>query len=172
MSKGFERLSGHIRSARFAVSAFLLCMTVLGSPAAHALTPTEQDEVQNFTLTEDFVQRFGAANQEVQAKGVGTHPGQIQKQTSGKTPTLDTFTVAIEQNPGEMDILKRHGLTARQAVLGTFVLGSARLRDMQLTRSPDLAKKLGPPKDVSAANMAFYEAHKDEIHQLLAVKPH
>jgi hypothetical protein len=172
MSRVLERLSGYIRSARFPVWALLLCLTAVGSPAAHALTPTEQDEVQKFTLTEDFLQRFGAANQEVQAKGLGVHPAQIQKQTSGKTPTIDTFTTSIEQNPGELAILQRHGLTARQAVLGTIVLGSARLRDMQMTRDPELAKKMGPSKDVSPANMAFYQAHKDEIHQLLAVKPH
>ncbi|MGH8782485.1 hypothetical protein [Paraburkholderia sp.] len=171
MSRISERLNGWTRSARFPLWALLLCMGMLGSPAARAFTPAEQDEVQHFTLTEDFLQRYAAASQEVHAQGHSAQPVQTPKKTSAGASTIDTLTASVEQSPGEMAILQRHGLTARQAVLGSIVLGSARLQDMR-SANPEIAKRMGASKDVSPANMAFYQSHKEAIHQMLAVKPH
>lgn len=170
MSRISEQLNRWIRRAGFPLWALALCMAVLGSTAAHAFTQAERDEVLHFTLTEDFLQRYGAASHEVHAQGHSAQPAQTPKKTPAGGSMIDTLTASVEQSPGEMAILQKHGLTARQAVLGSIVIGSARLQDMRST-NPQMAGRMPDSKDVSPANMAFYQMHKEEIHKLLAVNP-
>ena len=138
-------------------------LTLAFAPGAHALTPADQQELKNFTLTEDFLHRFTAVAKEA-------HDSHTDISVSEKDPhraaaelaSLDTITANIAKNPKTLAMIEYHGLTPRQLVDGSLVLMRALLADAMLA-NPSMAKYVDPSKTPSPANMAFVHNHKAEI---------
>jgi hypothetical protein len=125
---------------------------------ARALTPADQKEVQNFTLTDDFLKRFEAAAAEGGARAEENDP----KKAAAMLSSIDAMSASIAKTPASKAALDRHGLTPRQAALGAIVLMRVQMTDEMLA-DPKQAKYVDKAKIPSAENMAFYHAHKAEI---------
>jgi hypothetical protein len=139
------------------------------APSAHALTPAEQQEINSFTLTDSFLQRYSAAIEEANA----SHLSLAEKETDpDKTramlSSLDAMTAQVTKSPAVTALLQRHGLRPREVVLGGLVLLRAQMAEMMLS-DPKMAKYATSSKAAaSPANMAFYRAHKAQITKLQA----
>jgi hypothetical protein len=117
----------------FAILAtFAICLT----PAARALTSADQRELQSFTLTEDFLQRFMAMAKE--AHDTHTEISLTEndpKKIASDLASLDIMTAQVEKNPQAVAIIERHGLSVRQTVDGSLVLIRASMADAMLASS-------------------------------------
>lgn len=146
---------------QIAIHAVLLGAAVLSVPAC-ALSPTDEQEVQSFKLSEDFLHRYEAvAKQASGAEKVSLNP------TAAALKSLDALTGEItKSSPNAVTLVRQHGLTVREALVGSIVLMRAGMADSMLA-NPQMAKYVDKAKMPSAANMAFYRAHKEEIGQAM-----
>ena len=76
--------------------------------------------------------------------------------------SIDQAAAHYDAQPGVHAMLASHDLTAREMVLGMMTLTGAAMQDLR-RQHPQAMAEGGMP--VSAANMAFYEAHKAQLHQ-------
>ena len=88
---------------------------------ARALTPADQKEVQNFTLTDDFLKRFEAAAAEGGARAEENDP----KKAAAMLSSIDAMSASIAKTPASKAALERHGLTPRQAMARRAATASA-----------------------------------------------
>jgi hypothetical protein len=144
--------------AALAGSAWLLAAT-----PAQALTASDQKEVQSFKLSDDFLDRYEAVTEELQSLDDEVEDDEA---LDSETATLDQLTGNIAASPDKSAILKRHGLSARQLVVGSLVLARAQMTDI-MQADPSQAQYVDKAKTPSDANMAFYRAHKAEIDKVL-----
>lgn len=79
--------------------------------------------------------------------------------------SLDQNIADYDARPGNHAYLASHGLTAREMILGTWTLAAAGMREVQRAR-PGIVKG-NANRLVSVENMAFYQSHKDEIHEFM-----
>lgn len=150
---------------KIVIYAVLLATAALPA-AVKALSAADQQEIQRFTLTEDFLHRYEAV---LSAKQSGKNDGSEETslaKASAIMSSLDAMTAEITKSPKNVVLLQLHGLTAREAVVGGLVLMRASMADSMLA-DPKMAKYVDTAKTPSAANMAFYRAHKEEIAQLM-----
>lgn len=184
LAKRLQGLSARKREACATLVVF--AASVFASPA-HALTAADNQEIQRFTLSESFLQRYAAAaadarQQEAHMPDPGdnsngdTAPDPDSNSNSdadsNDTPhdfmaSLDSMTAEISRSPAKLATLQRHGLGAREAAVGGLVLMRARLADEKVA-DPHMANYVGPGKTPNAANMAFYRAHKAEIAKIMS----
>lgn len=160
---------------RLTAGMTLLLLLVAGfAPWANALTPADNQEIQHFTLSENFLQRYAAAasdaRQQIAAAANNATPDAPDTpdstQMAAIMSSLDSMTAEINRSPAKVATLKRHGLTAREATIGGLVLMRARIAE-SVSADPTMAKFVDARKTPSAANMAFYRAHKAEIAKIM-----
>lgn len=81
--------------------------------------------------------------------------------------SLDAMVATLSARPGAAAYLAQQGLTAREYVLGGTALMAAALDDMTALH-PELAPEGAPGAPATTpANLAFFRAHKNEIHQVM-----
>jgi hypothetical protein len=72
------------------------------------------------------------------------------------------MVAAYDAQPGVHAMLARHGLTAREEILGALTLLAASMEIMQ-KEHPDWVQSTGAKAPISPANLAFYKAHQAAI---------
>jgi cell division protein FtsL len=142
--------------------AVLTAVLVSFTHHARALTPADQQEIQNFTLTDDFLKRF-------EGVAAADH-GRLEEKDPAKLrvmmASLDSISAAVASAPAAKAVLDQYGLTPRQAAVGSIVLMRAQMADTMLA-DPKQAKYLDKSRIPNARHMAFYRAHKADITKVL-----
>ena len=87
----------------------------------------------------------------------------LANERAGKM-TLDQAAAQYDAQPGVHAMLASHGLTAKEIFLGMTTLMAAAAQDLNQAH-PGMVKTSGAAAHVSAANMAFFESHKQAIRQ-------
>lgn len=128
-----------------------------------APSPADVQAMQSFTLDADFLQRYVAVQDE-SARDI-CRLGMVNLFKEGdRIKSLDEAARHYDAQPGVHAMLARHGVSARQMVLGMATLVSAAAQDLKETH-PAAARYITAEGHVSAQNMAFYRAHKAELRQ-------
>lgn len=133
-------------------------------PAAHAddaLAPADAAALHEFRLTDDFLQRYMAAGDEIAKDPCRLGMIDLLKQ-GDRIGSIDQLARRYDTQPGVHAMLARHGLSAREMVLGMMTLTGAAVEDLRKLH-PDAVQ--GGGSMVSASNVAFYDAHKAQIRQ-------
>lgn len=150
-----------------ALPALLLALATAFAPpvtrAGDAPSAADIAAINSFQLDQDFLDRYMAI-QEDAAKD----PCNLSMLTllgDEQPHSLDQVASRYDAQPGVHAMLARHGLTARQALIGMSVLIGAAMQDMKQTH-PEMAQYMSSHGGgVSPRNLAFYRAHKTQIHQ-------
>lgn len=164
--------------ASVALSAFNASAT---TAAPSEISPADATALQGFKLDEGFLTKWKAMQ-----KGASKDPCHLDvlfalqdqdddedDDSSTKSahpkarPSLDQSVARYEAQPGAKALLTKNDLTAREYILGVFTLFASAMQQM-VDEHPDMVAKGYVQADssvhVSARNMVFYRAHKDEIH--------
>lgn len=120
----------------------------------HALTPADRAVVQQYTLTEDSFRKLLDT-----AKDAKTNKVQIRI-LDPNAHSLDETAAHLDASPDVHALLTRHGLTAREFLLGEYALLGA-----------EFAVKYGNQAGFDASmanpsNIALYRKHEAEIDAL------
>lgn len=139
--------------------ALALCLAAsAGATAASAGRAAERAALQGFTLSDAFLDKWVALQQDPSPAKCTL--GRALMASAG---SLDQSVARLEADPATRALLARHGLTAREAMLGSVTLTAAAMQDLRASH-PQLGAT-GLP--VSAANMAFYHQHKQALQQTM-----
>jgi len=130
----------------------------------------ELREVSAFKLDMKFVRSLSEATEAV--KGYEQdHPEdapKIEGDPEDDTDTLDRRVLRIQKIPAVMALLKKHGMSAHDYVVGGMALlqasGGAMMVQMQ-SKDPDVWQSL-QNRGINTSNVHFYIAHQDEIEKL------
>jgi hypothetical protein len=145
-----------------AAAALAAVLTLLfTAPAGAASQPSAADlaAFRNYTLTTGFLDKWKAIAQDPKAPQCNLTTLTLH------SSTLDGMTREYDARPGIHAYLASHGLTAREVILALSTLTAAGVQDLR-EKHPELAQG-STNQPVSAANMAFYRAHRDELHQFM-----
>lgn len=160
------------RIALAASLAFTMTLAVAASVPARAAAPSHADQaaITNFRLTESFLKRDQAYVLDTRGDPCRYSMMSTFMQLLGGNVSLDRAASAYDARPGVHELLAKHGLTAREAILGGFAMfitgmkvasGGPDGRKMDMTVS-------GASTPVMRENVEFYKAHLPEIHQFQA----
>jgi hypothetical protein len=127
---------------------------LLAAAAVHADKAQDLAAVQNFRLTDEFLAKYLAVLDDAE-KDPCNHLGLLGILRGGKQ-SLDQMVAAYDAQPGVHAMLARHGLTAREEILGALTLLAASMQK----EHPDLVQSSGA---VSPVNLAFYKAHETAL---------
>jgi hypothetical protein len=133
----------------------------LSATAARADATGDAAAVQNFRLSDGFLEKYQAVEADVAKDPCRLGAFGLLK-SEGKS--LDQTAAEYDAQPGVHAMLARHGLTARETLLGMAALMSAAMEDLRKAH-PEMVQKDADAPAVSPANMAFYQSHKDGIRQ-------
>lgn len=142
----------------------LLLMLAAFVPPAHAagpMSPADTAALHDFRLSEDFLQRYMAAGDEIAKDPCKLGMIDLLKQDD-RPGSIDQLADHYDAQPGVHAMLARHGLTAREMVLGMMTLTGAAVEDLRKLH-PEAVQ--GSGSVISASNLAFYDAHKAQIRQ-------
>lgn len=156
---------------KYLLTALLLTLTA----AAQADEPVAQvgpelREVSAFKLDMKFVKALSETTEAVKAYEQ-EHPEdapKIEGDPADDTDTLDRRVLRIRKIPAVMALLKKHGLSANDYVVGGMALlqasGGAMMVQMR-KNDPDVWQSL-ENRGINTSNVHFYIAHRDEIEKL------
>jgi hypothetical protein len=133
----------------------------LSATAARADAAGDAAAVQNFRLSDGFLEKYQAVEADVAKDPCRLGAFGLLK-SEGKS--LDQVAAEYDAQPGVHAMLARHGLTARETLLGMATLMSAAMEDLSKAH-PGMVQKDPDAPAVNPANMAFYQSHKDGIRQ-------
>lgn len=159
-----------MRQAFASVSRWLTLGLTLALVAPVMAGPRDTDlrAILNFQLTPDFLSRYEAYEQQEVAQNPCALDPLLALQNAAEETTLEKTAAEYDAKPGAHAALQRHGLTARDVLLGMAVWIGAAAQDLA-AQNPDLVKsgqiQLNPDFKISPANIAFYRQHKDEFRQ-------
>jgi len=139
----------------------LIAGLLMAATAAHADKAQDIAAVQNFRLTDDFLAKYQAVEDDIVKDPCRLAPLGVLK---GGDKSLDQMIAAYDAQPAVHAMLARHGLTAREQILGTLTLMFAGLEIAQ-QEHPGIANSSGTMPPISPANLAFYKAHEAALHQ-------
>ncbi len=143
--------------------AILATALTLGSTtparAADQLSAADLAAFRNYTLTTGFLDKWKAINEDPKAPQCNLTTLTLHAKT------LDGMVREYDARPGMHAYLASHGLTAREVVLALSNLTAAGIQDLR-EKHPGIAQGT-TSLPVSAANMAFYRQHGDELHQFM-----
>lgn len=136
------------------------------SEAAPSVLADDAASAASFQLTDDFIAKFEAYEEEAAKNPCALSPMMLMKGNNAENRSLDQTAAAFDAQPGVHDALQRHGLTAREMILGMVSLLGAATQDMA-QQHPDMVKdgEITMNGTISPANMAVYHRHKDELHR-------
>lgn len=136
-----------------------------GSPS-----PADRAAVANFRLTDSFLQHDQAMALELAKMPCGTSAAMLQAFLgfgSGRL-SLDEASAQITAAPGMQGLLAKHGLTARDALLGGLELLRIKTHataSKMRANGADVSTSSQPESPTQRANDAFIAAHRQEIQQ-------
>ncbi|KEZ76395.1 hypothetical protein [Salinisphaera hydrothermalis] len=138
---------------------------LLVSAWASIALASEADDVaafRDFQLDSHYLHRWMAVKREATAKGVRMQvlPLQSGGSAASGNDSLSALTAHLDAEPGVHAILAHHGMTARDFVLGSLVLVTAR---MALYPGAGGDAQAG----VSRHNLDFVRAHKAEVDRFI-----
>jgi hypothetical protein len=152
-------------------AAAALALLVGAAPSARAAAPSAgMAAVANFRLTDSFLKRDIAYVLDTSDDPCRYSLMSALVSMQSNQASLDQIVSRYDARPGVHAMLAKHGLTAREAVVGSFALMAANMQ--ALSESPG-GKKLGvttsgTPTPTMRANVAFYKAHSSELRQFHA----
>jgi hypothetical protein len=152
-----------------AIIALVLLATFMLAPApASAQSAADMAAFHAFKLTPGYLGKWMAYTRDVthapcQAGMFGLILNSGDKDSASRT--LDQMARELDARPKAHALMEKHGLSARQLILGTEVLMAARIQDIE-QQHPKMARSGGfKSPHLSAANMAFFHQHKTELNQ-------
>lgn len=126
---------------------------------ADEFSAADLERIRSYTLSTDFLQKWTAMNQDP-----AVLPCNLDA-LSLRTATIEERATEYAARPGVQASLVTHGLTAREVVLATTNIAVAGLQALK-ERMSWLDDAEDEPLPVSAANVAFYRSHADDIRQV------
>ena len=147
-----------------AIAMIFVATTAFLPSRASAVTPADLREVQGFVLTSDFVTRYAGILKDSEAMVETT-----RDVVEGSNPTLASMTAVIEQASGSAAVLARHGMTARQLLVGSMALTTTMAYEMMSAADPRYAAKVASANRPSAANIAFCRSHHAEVDKVFGL---
>jgi hypothetical protein len=139
----------------------LIAGALLAAPAAHADQAQDMAAFQNFRLTDDFLAKYQAVENDTAKDPCRLGPLGI---FHSDNKSLDQIVAAYDAQPGVHAMLAQHGLTAREEILGILTLMGAGLEIAQ-KEHPDQFRNRSTMLPISPANLAFYKAHAAALHE-------
>lgn len=120
----------------------------------HTLTPSDRAAVQHYVLTEDSYQKLLATAKEARA-------GRVKIDVlDPKAHSLDERAADLDKNPPTHALLARHGLSARNFLLGEYALLAAEFA-VKYGSQPNVDTHMDNP-----SNVALFRRHEAEIDAL------
>jgi hypothetical protein len=146
--------------------ALSLCMIAIVPMACAASDDDDVAAFQNFTLTDGFMAKYQAAEADISKDPCGLSPMKVMAQANASSSkmTLSQAAAQYDAQPGVHAMLASHDLTAKEMFLGMSTLMAAAAQDLNQAH-PGMVKATGAASQVSAANIAFYQSHKQALHQ-------
>lgn len=163
-----------MRSTLAAFTATLALLLGLAlTPSAHAgqadhpdhpVSAADAAAFRNFQLSDDFLDKFLAVQDEIAADPCKLGMIDLMKDKH-ENMSLSEAAARWDAKPGVHAMLASHDITARQMLLGVGTLMSAAMQDLAATHPKMAARMHHEGPKVSDANMAFYKAHKAAIRE-------
>ena len=154
-----ENGMSHVRS--FGIS--LALVGVLAATAAQADQAKDVATLQSFRLTDAWLGKHLAVMDDEVKDPCHLTPAFLLG-GGGNDKSLDQMVAEYDAQPGVHAMLARHGLTAREEVLGFMNLFLAAIEVAQ-EEHPDTVQTSGNTPKISPANLAFYKSHKAAIQK-------
>jgi hypothetical protein len=127
------------------------------------LPEADRQAILQYTVTEDSFTRLAATTEE--ARKAGIKPNENNADYS-KVKTLDDLANAVvASDPRIKPLIAKHGFTPREFLLVNIALSNAAMA-IQAQTNPEQAKLIDQSK-VNAANVAFVNAHRQQISALM-----
>lgn len=166
MERVLDQLRRPIKALpRIALCALLaggmVCQPAIAAPALTAQQQADKAAILDFPLSMDVIERLAQVSRESAAAHVAcTDERDLQGARS-----LDAMAHTLEiRRPRAVPILARHGFTPKQFLTASSALITTRIAADTLARLEgpfaDMFKK---EHDYSDQNLAFYQAHREEI---------
>ena len=138
------------------VMAVLLGLMLAPAPAPAQPSPELREAILAYRLTQPLADKLLAALPEM-TRYVMAKPNARELIARARTQSLAERTAQVEADPGAMAILRKHGLGAREYVVGVPALRMAILRAQSAEAGG------GGLVVVSPENLAFARAHLAEL---------
>jgi hypothetical protein len=133
-----------------------------GARQAPDLPEADKQAIRNYNLNDDVFNRLIAATKEARAQNI--RPQQAAPDPS-KVHSLDDLAgQAVGSDPRIGPLIKKYGFTPREFMLANLALMNAAIAS-QAKSDPNMASQIDQSK-VNQANVAFFEAHQDQIMAL------
>ena len=139
----------------------LIAAPLLAASAAHADKAQDMAAIQNFRLTDDYMAKYQAVEDDIVKDPCRLAPLGVLK---GGNQSLDQMVAAYDAQPDVHAMLARHGLSAREQILGMLTLIFAGL-EIKQQEHPGVTKSTGTMPPISPANLAFYKTHETALRQ-------
>jgi hypothetical protein len=155
-----KKANGFTRS----LAALSLCVIAIVPMARAASMDDDVAAFQNFTLSDSFIAKYQAVETDIGKDPCGLSPMKVMAQANGGKTTLSEAAAQYDAQPGVHAMLASHGLTAKDMFLGMSTLMAAAAQDLNQAH-PGMVNATGAASQVSPANIAFYQSHKQALHQ-------
>lgn len=133
----------------------------LAMASVHADPSQDMAALRNFRLTDAFLAKYEAVMDAAAKDPCHLDPSLVLR---GNNKSLEQMAADYDARPGVHAMLARHGITAREVVLGEVTLMLAGFEAMKEAH-PGMAPAGGSTPPVSPENLAFYRTHRAAIHQ-------
>ena len=159
-----------VRATRNLVAALAVSLLAL-SPLAMAQEPQQGPElpeadkqaILQYNVTEDSFSRLAATTEEARKSGI--KPNESHADFS-KVKSLDELAdTVVASDPRIKPLITKHGFTPREFLLVNIALSNAAMA-IQAQSNPEQAKLVDPTK-INTANVAFVNAHRQQISALM-----
>lgn len=154
-----------------ALLTLTLTLIIIAPPSAHAgeasqqLSAVDAAAFRNFTLTEEFLDKYMAVEADIAKDPCNLGPFEVMHMGKDKPEfsSLDKAAAHWDAKPGVHDMLASHDMKAKQMMLGFVTLLGAAMQDLA-TKYPQMTDGNSKLR-ISADNMAFFHAHQKEYMQ-------
>lgn len=152
-----------------ALIALALALSAPVGAQTHAPTPSQtvaMEAVANFRLTDSFLKRDLAYTLDGSRDPCRYAFLPLLGKLQNGHASLDQIAAEYDARPGVHAMLAKHGLTAREALVGGLAMLSASISVMtpEARRLGATISQSGPQTPTTRANIAFYKAHLPEIN--------
>jgi hypothetical protein len=147
----------NVRTLGLAIAGALMAIT-----AAHADQAQDMAAFQSFRLDDAFMAKYQAA--EADAAKDPCHLAPLGLLHGDSNKSLDQVAADYDKQPGVHAMLARHGLTAREDILGAMTLMVAGMETLQ-KQHPGMVQMSGTMPPIPPANLAYFQAHQADLQQ-------
>jgi hypothetical protein len=152
------------------LAAMLTCGIAMAQSTANAPSMSAADKAafEHFRLTEDFLHRYFAVEDDIAKDPCNLSPLMAMnftgssKDSADAPQSLDALAKKYAAQHGVREMLKRHNMSAKQLIIGFSTLFVAAMQEVT-QKHPEWVE--GGSMPVSRANAAFFRAHKKAIRQ-------